>query len=62
MFTVAAVFEVSSVTELKKLSEYVFRDHQTNIYNQYYTMSKKVPDHFNVPIIVPIPNTVPLDP
>ena len=26
------------------------------------TMSKKVPDHFNVPIIVPIPNTVPLDP
>ena len=38
--------KVSPLTELKKLSEYVFRDHQTNIYNQYYHVLK-VPDYFN---------------
>ena len=32
--------KVSPLTELKKLSEYVFRDHQTNIYNKYYYVLK----------------------
>ena len=33
--------KVSPLTELKKRSEYVFFDHQTNIYNQYYHVLKK---------------------
>ena len=32
--------KVSPLTELQKLSEYVFRDHHTNIYNQYYYVLK----------------------
>jgi len=34
-------------TELKKLSEYVFRDHQAHIYNQHYYVLKSTCDHFN---------------
>ena len=32
--------KISPLTELKKLSKYVFTDHQANIYNQYYYVLK----------------------
>ena len=40
---VVTVFEAQKprfLTVLKKHSKYVFRDHQTNIYNQYYHVLK----------------------